>query len=72
LQFEWHSGFGLWIKVRADKALTAECFARVLAGRRGYFAGPNGASNDGSFKTAADWDAEMAASGEMGLNQLLN
>mgnify|MGYP000629654048 CR=1 FL=1 len=30
-----------------------------------------GASNDGSFKTAADWDAEMAASGGMNVDDFL-
>lgn len=29
LQSEWHLGFGLWMEVKTDKALTAECFATV-------------------------------------------
>lgn len=148
LQSEWHQGFGLWMEVRTDKALTAECFttaslalktegwalenhprfvatldldfdllmspdtmmddlrewAQELAEAvteavehlhtvlhqhwptaiKGYQALPKfllvdgdvpprrrGASNDVSFKTAADWDAEMAASGGMNVDEFL-
>jgi hypothetical protein len=149
LQSEWHLGFGLWMEVRTDKALTAECFATVSLALetegwalenhprfvatldldfdlfmspdtmmddlrewaqelaeavteavehlhtvlhqhwpttiKGYQTLPKfllvdgdappsrkGASNDGCFKTTADWDAEMAASGGMGLDEFLN
>lgn len=148
LQSEWHLGFGLWMEVRTDRALTAECFATVslaLATERwelknhprfvatldldfdlfmspdtmmddlrewaqelaeavteaveylhtvlhqhwptaikGYQGLPKfllvdgdappsrrGASNGGSFKTAADWDAEMVASGRMSVDGFL-
>lgn len=148
LQSEWHLGFGLWMEVRTDKALTAECFATVSLALetegcvlvnhprfvamldldfdlfmspdtmmddlrewaqelaeavteaveylhtvlhqhwptaiKGYQALPKfllvdgdaptrrkGASNDGGFKTAAEWDAEMVASGGMDLDEFL-
>jgi hypothetical protein len=148
LQSEWHLGFGLWMEVRTDKALTAECFATVSLALetegwalenhprfvatldldfdlfmspdtmmddlrewaqdlaeavteaveylhtvlhqhwpttiKGYQALPKfllvdgdappsrkGASNDGSFKTATDWDAEVVASGGMALDEFL-
>ena len=148
LQSQWHLGFDLWMEVRTDKALTAECFATVSMALveqgwelvnhprfvakldldfdlfmspdtlmddlrewavelaeavteaveylhevmhqhwptaiRGYKALPKfllldrdapprrrGASNDSSFKTAADWDAEMVADGAMTVDEFL-